>query len=1752
MIFLEGYTIFEKIHDGFKSEIYRGKRKSDSLPVVLKLLKSKYPSPIDIARLQFEYEIYKKMNSPGVLKIYAMENYGNSPVIIMEDIFGKPLKSVINKEPLNLNTFLWMSMKITETLAFIHKNHIVHKDINPNNIIINLDTEEIRIIDFGNSTQLSKESMQAINVNRLEGTLKYISPEQTGRMNRTLDYRTDFYSLGVTFYEMLTGKLPFESKDNMELVHCHIARRPVNIKTIKPDIPDVISEIVMKLLEKDPERRYQSASGLYFDLEECFSRFESSGKVEYFEIGKNDIINEFRVSQKLYGREKEIKILMDAYKRVCIGNIELMLVSGFSGIGKSSIVNEIHKPIVENKGYFISGKFDQYKRNIPYSALIDAFKMIVQQILSESNEDINYWREKILNALGQNTQIIADVVPEVEMIVGKQPVLPDLAAIESQNRFNLTFQKFVRTLCSEEHPLTIFLDDLQWADLSSLKIIEILMGDIENKYMFIIGAYRDNEISGSHPLMLTVKEIEKTAASLTMLLLMPLDLDSVNQLMSDTLMREPDKTKELSELCIQKTGGNPFFLNQFLCTLNKDNFITFDNSLNMWRWNISSIKNIGVTENILDLMVKKIKKLPKNTQDILKLAACIGNTFDLRILSIISGKSPDKVSEDIWDAFLEEMVIPLDNNYKYTGNTDGKDINYRFLHDKIQQASYSLITSEERKVIHLKIGRMILENIPENEREEKLFDLVNHFNFAIDLIDSIDERDLITKLNFEAGKKAKASAAYEPAYNYFSSGIKLLGNDSWERQYDTAVSIYIEAAEAAYLSLNFESMDTLIQTVLNKAKTAIEKARVYEIKIQAYIAQNNLRKAVETSRHALSLFGIKLPEKGSLFSLLREVLKVIFILSGRKVEKLSELPQMSDPNILSVMRIMSDVISILYYTDSKLSIIISFKQVMLSIKYGNAPASHYAYTAFGVFISGLLGRVDLGYRYGELALSLVEESKSKQYRAKIYSVASCCLRIWKEPLDNVLTSLLDGYKYGFEDGDFEFAGHCARSYVFILFCSGKELNDIENKVETFRKVVSSFKQKTALNYLEMLGQMIFNLKSETENILILSGEIYNEEGMLPIHLQENERRAIAVVYVYKYMLCYYFEDYNRAVDLLEKAEEYLDSVFGNYEAALFHLYNALARLAIYSSVEKDKQKQYLRKINSSSRKIKKWTKHCPWNFQNKFYLIEAERARVFGQDSKAMEYYNKSIELAKENGFIQEEAMANELAGKFYLERKLAQVGEVYLRNAHYCYFKWGAQNKAKAMELKYPDLFSSKSEVNFITSKSTSSTNSAEALDMASILKATQAISGEILLDKLLKKLIQIVLENAGAQRVVFIIKRGSDLIVEATGSIESNEVSVMMSIPIDKYNDISMSIINYVSRTRDSIVLDDASALERTASDAYIILNKPKSVLCVPISNKGDVTGILYLENNLTSGAFTEDRIKILNILSSQLAISMENANLYTHLDELVNERTKELSSALENLKSIQSQLIESEKMAALGQLVAGISHEINTPVGVSITSASFLQQKTAELKQLYEGGKIKREDLEGYLEICGESGRIILANAMRAGNLIRSFKQVAVDQSNDERRKFNMREYIEHILLSLSPKLKSAKHNVKINCRDELEVICSPAAIAQIITNFIVNSIKHGYDFGETGNISIDIQEIKGKILLKYSDDGKGINEEYLNKIYEPFFTTKRSSGGTGLGLNIVYNNVSQKLGGTIKCISEEGKGTTFIIEFPNGIE
>ncbi len=1604
MLHIPGYSVKQKIYEGKKIIIYSGIRLNDNIPILLKLLHSEYPSLYDVARLKKEYELNQKINSDNVLKIYSIETYEKTPVLISENFGGEFLQKILNTTiKFNLKVFLDIAIKLSQSLIDIHNSNIIHKSIKPNTVIIDIEKGLVKLTGFGNASFFSKENGTIDAITNLDDNLDYISPEQTGRMNRSLDYRTDFYSLGILFYKMLTGSLPFKASDKLGIIHCHLAVKPTPLNEIDLEIPKVISDIVEKLIEKMPENRYQKASDLKRDLQKCMDVLIENGSISNFKIGQREISDAFKLPDKLYGREQEIKTLKSVFKRIKNNSKEAIMVAGYPGVGKSQLVSKVQESIKKQSGYFISGKFDQFEHDIPYSALINSFKDLIQQILNESQEQVEVWKRKLLNALGPNGQLIVNFIPEIEKIIGKQQEIIEAATDETKNRFFKAFKDFVRTFCEGNYPLIIFLDDLQWADLSSLKLIEILLGDTEIKNMLFIGAYRYNEINETHPLRIILNNIQKENIIVNTIFLKPLKLNHIKQLISETFHCDLNESNSLAQLCLQKTEGNPFFLSQFLYSLYKDQLIWFNREEWKWQWDLENIQNAQITDNVIKLITTRMLKLPKNTIEILKLAACIGNQFDLNTLSVIFKNTFSNTYNNLFFAIKEGLILPNINTFSSPDKMNDLIPNaYTFLHDHVQQAAYSLIEEEHRKEIHLKIGRLMLSATDFIENEAKVLDIVNQLNFGIELVNDPFEKEEIANLELTAAKIAKKSTAYDIAYKYSKIGMDLIQDNGWKNSYKLMHSLYVEASEIACLNGDFQSVEEYSIVAINNSQTVLDKVKLYEIKIIAYTIQNKKLEVIDTALFVLNLLGMNFPRKPNLTQVLISFAKTKLMSIGRKPASLFKLPEMTNSSLSAALRIMVKMGMSTYMISPNLFLLITLKAVRLYVKYGNLDSSPIGYAAYGMLLC-YIGDIDSGHEFGKLSLKLLDKFNAKEYEAQTIVLINSFISSWKLSTKNTLNEFINAYLIGLETGNINYACTAACLYSIYAYYSGENLADLERKMSEYSKVMQKVNNKEALITQSIYQQSVLNLIGLSGNTCCLKGTVYDEDKMIPIHLEAQDIGTLCNAYINKSILSYIFTNYDIAIETSSMAEKYLSGVNGTLTVPVFYFYNSLIMLATLHQCSLTMQKKILNKIYKNQEKMKKWSRHAETNFLHKFYLVEAEISRVLGNNLNAVDFYEKAIKLASDNGYIQEEALSNELAAKFYISIGNKKISKVYMEEAIYCYTLWGATAKINQLKKLYPQIlnfYKINSVIdNVAVTLERKSIKSSMLLDTETIIKATHAISKEIKLEELLKKLVYILLENAGAQKVLYLVKKERNYIVQAKGSVEGNSIKVLNELNFESDESLPNKIIHYVERSMDTIILNDPSDSQKYISDPYIINNKPKSIMCMPVLSKGNILGILYLENSLIEGAFNDERIEILKIISSQLAISLENATLYTNLERSEKELRKhhdELETLIEQRTAkLKEEIIERKKAQKLLEEMA--THDNLT----GLANRKLFQSKLDSSLKLAKDNRfllgILFIDLDGFKEINDtlghDSGDMVLKTiAKRLLKTVRKFDTVS----------------------------------------------------------------------------------------------------------------------------------------------------------------
>jgi predicted ATPase/serine phosphatase RsbU (regulator of sigma subunit)/tRNA A-37 threonylcarbamoyl transferase component Bud32 len=1497
---ITAYQILETLYKTEKTSIFLALNDKGE-KIAIKTPTSAFPTLAELKRFETEFAISSNVQGDGILKVFALLPQSNTVAIVSEYVEHPTLGNFLkNSGEITVEEALQIAINIAKTLEAIHQKNVIHKDINANNILIDPQTLKTIIIDFDIATQLSVEKKEIVNINHLEGSLLYISPEQTGRMNRNIDYRTDLYSLGVLLYEMLTGELPFKSQEKMELIHAHIALMPQPPHFINKEIPKIISEIVLKLLAKNAEDRYQSAKGLHNDLATCLSYLiEKEDEVEYhIELGKIDYTDKFHIPQKLYGREEECIKLLQTFDEVCReGVAKIMLIKGYSGIGKSALIQEIQKPITKQKGYYIKGKFEQFQRNIPYSAIIQAFDVLIDTILTESNAQLYVWKNSLLEALDGNGEVITEVIPRLELIIGKQEEVEKLPPTETQNRFNYIFERFIKVFTQKKHPIALVIDDLQWADSASLQLIDLFLKNAQNQYLFIIASYRDNEVDEVHPLTLMLKDLENYT-NIESISLKNLTVQHIQSILVDTLKTTHEATTTLAQLIFDKTQGNPFFVNQFLITLYEDKLLTFDYNAYKWQWNDDKIKAKNITDNVVELLVNKIEKLPEETVKLLQFAAAFNTKFNTAILKDIADIDSEENVEKYLIYALEEQLILT--------TTRG----YRFQHDRIQQASYSLIEAKDLASVHLKIGQTLLKNNVGEQLDKEIFNVVNQLNRAKELITDEENITSLKNLNFQAAIKAKNANAYVSALDYLYKTLALTSDNMWQTEYTFALQLHEELMQMEYLNGYFENSEKYAQIALENAKNVLEKANIYNILIVQSTLQAQYADAISFGKKALSLLDFIVPDDANLEAGIGAGIGAVMQnLGGRNILDLVHAVDAEDQRDILVAKILVNMAAPAYLSNPNLWTFVIVNATALGLEKGNVPELCTAYSSYGILSGIIFGDYLSGSQYGEFAYKLSEKYNNLGQKSNTCFVAGTFLTYTTKPAKDALPIYKEGVQIGLQAGELQFAAYNAMNMPFLSFLQGDSSDKILNYYEESLQIVSKYKNIMGIDIVlsnYVLLKELTNL--EIPNFKNLPTTF---EDILAQAQANNSFVGVFNNYLFKSVVSLVMQSYEDALQNIGIAQNFLPFMVGTMQVFFFHLYQSVIKIRAVEAGFTNKD-EVLEQIKDGLSVLQKMNELNPANFANKYHFLQAEIAQLEGHYLEAMNLYDLAIEESRKNEFVFENALVTEGAALFYEKINKPKIAQIYWQEAYQAYSIWGASKKLEQLQKKYNFLLKAKTsyQANSTlksvtqTSMSPKSTESvSNELDFVTLLKASQMLSEEVVLDALLEKMMKILIENSGAQRGFLFLHRGDKPHLEAAVDVSNEKISILQSMPLEDIKEsellLSTEIVNYVLHTQKIVVLDDAMHVGQFINIPYINKQQVKSLLCMPMLKTGKMVGILYLENNLSIGSFTKEHLEVLNVLSTQMAISVENALLYENLEDKVEQRTLQLNEAYQQIK-------------------------------------------------------------------------------------------------------------------------------------------------------------------------------------------------------------------------------------------------------------
>jgi predicted ATPase/signal transduction histidine kinase len=1704
-----------KLYESDKSLIYRAFDNINKQHVVLKILKAGCLDPYETARYKNEYEIIRSFDLESPAKTHSFEKYNGSYVLILEDIQGVSLNKFCENRVLDLEEYLEIAINIVTSLGIIHEKNIIHKNLNPSNIIYNPQTRQIKIIDFGISSVFLKGIGNVKKTEDIESDVAYISPEQTGKMDCLITFRSDFYSLGIMFYELFGGTLPFTDLDPMGMVHAHFAKQPLELYRLNSKIPKPLSDIVMKLMEKNPDNRYQNTLSIINALTQCRHLVKNKSQNFSSAVHTPNLSDELKICDQIFGREKELDKLSSLFKEVCMGRKKYASVSGNAGVGKTALVMEFCKKNVLNKGYFISGKFDQVHQDNPLGAIVDAFSQLIRQILMEKESIFKQYRNNLQTSLGNNGQLMIDLFPELEYIIGPQNPVAELPIVEAQNRFTYVFQNFIRGFMHLGHPIVFFLDDLQWADASSLNFLQRILFSEGIEFGFFIGAFRDNEVDHSHPWHTALNDFKKNGLETSNIHLDPLNLTCVNQFVSSSLHCSSEKCFDLSELVGKKTTGNPFFIKEFLKSVYEKKMLEFDMLTNTWKWKLAQIEEMSVTGTVTTLVMDKLHSVNLDTMNLLKNAACMGNRFHVDTLSLICDMSLSQVIPLLNEAVKQGILIRISDACKFINGDNHSTAlkepkEYKFSHDRFQNVAYSLIKQKDKANLHWKIGNLLLEARPDRENREDILGIANHLNLGKPFITKESQKHKLAKINLLAAKKAKRASAYQAAFSYLEAGVSIFCPDiqtetgiisPWDKDYDLCLSLHETAAETAFLVSSYDRMEVLSGIINKKAKKLTDLLKINQVRIRALFAQNRLLEAIDLALSFAGKLGVKLPKRPTMAHVSYELFKMKFFLKGKDIEKFADLPAMTNLEKIAAINILSSMTMPAVYALPNLVPLIIFKAVQLSVTSGNTETSLFAYAGYGLIMCGITGDISIGYQFGELARKLLSRLNAGRMRARTLLVVHGFIRHWKVHIREILPPLLEAIQSGLEFGDHQYTASCVQVYCSGLLYTGIDLEKVDQDTKSYSELVKKLNQSVALKSILIVRQTVDNLKGKSENPWQLKESIFNYEKMYPLLETSNDQWSLFTANLMSLILCFLFEKYDMAVEFIPRIRQHLNVAKGSPDTAVFNFFESLSILAFLQKHDRKNQKKYLSRVRKNQEQMKKWSQFAPMNFEHLFCLVEAERFNLEQNSKNAKTFYDLAIQYSNKNGYINYEAIANELTGKFYLKHQDLNRAKDYILLAHHSYMRWGALRKAIDMEKKYGLFFQKYALPNVGTGF--------KNIDIYAVLKASQAISKTMEFDRLMTELVRVVIEYSGAQKACIFLYSDKVLKIEAIAKTDPDKIKFFNSMVVDEKNtEFPLSILYYSIRSRQSVILKDASKKNKFTSDPYFMESKPFSILCKPLIKKNTVIGILYLENNLLNGAFSEGNLNILDFFTSQILVSIENSQLYEALVREIENKDKaviEIKAKQELLQNVSAELVSAEERER-----KTIAEDLHDSVSQSL-AFSISRLKSLDLSDLYS-------TTDQLLEV--------LTFLTQAANNIRS---LTFQLSPPLLRDLGFEDSLEWLCEDFF-----TRYDLKILFKNGLqESVCLDETVKLILYRAVrelaMNIVKHARVKSAELNLFLE----NNYFVVVLEDKGAGFDVQSSLEKSQRF------------GLFSIYKRM-EAINGSIEIFSEKTKGTKVIIK------
>ncbi|WP_437336705.1 sensor histidine kinase [Sorangium sp. So ce394] len=1649
--------------------------------VVQKTVRGTPPAPGAAALLLREHAFLRRLDVPGIARPLALEGPESAPALLLEDAGPEDLERRIGRGPLALDAFFHVAVALADVCARIHAGGVVHRAIAPSRVVLGADGQ-VTLVHFADAAELTS-APGAVELEKLKA-LPFLSPEQLGRTGRFVDTRSDLYALGATFYAMLIGAPPFQELDPLALVHAHMARSPVPAHAVSPYVPAALSEIVQRLLAKMPELRYQSAESLAQDLREARRRWLAAGDVAPFELGRLDLARRLPLPERLFGRARELAALHDALARAAEGRTELALVTGDAGIGKTALVRALGDAVAERGGRFIEGKFDLRAANVPYASLAEALRGLAAALRAEPEDS----RAALREAASAPCRALAELCPELADLLAALPELPAADPRRAESRFLLAIQGFVRAVAAQRPPLAIFLDDLQWTDAASLRVLRALAADPGSRHVLLIAAYRPKEVGLTHPLQGALEELRQAEIPTTRVPLGPLDAEAIVALLAGALRCEPERARPLAELILVKTAGNPFFIRQLLRSLQEKRLLLFDAGRSTWTWDLGRIERVGATDNVVQLMAESVRKLPEEAQELLQIAACIGKRAALEIVAAVSGRSVDEALASLGKPLCEGLLLPD------SARERGAELAIRFAHDRVQQAAYELAPAERRGQLHLEIGRFLLEASPGGGAEGALFDAVDQLNLGPAPLDP-EQRGRLAELNHRAGLKARRAAAYGPALAYFRSGLRLLPEGAPRSCYALWFSLHRDAAECAALTDQHARARALVEEGLRHAASIPERVDLEALRIMSATITGEHDLALGWGRDALRAhFGVELsaPDLDEEIAAQRRAIRAH--LGARSPESLVDLPRATKPEERAHMKLLAEMVAPAWFADRKQLLLLTSLGVRLALEHGNASASILPYAGHAMLLAAE-GELWCAQGFGRLAVELAQRFEDRAQETIARYMVNEFVRPWVAPLASSAGSFREIVALGLSSGELRFASYARTGLVEHSFAAGVELDrvlvDLNDAIAFSRQTGN----RSTLFYQLAYRQTIRCLKGLTRRRGAADDAEFDETAFF--EAAQREPPARCVYHILRLQASYVYRDLAQATAHSDAAVPCIHFISGYIPECQHALYTALTLLQRCDEADAPERAALLARAADLRRVLQRWESGCAENFLPRRLLVDAEIARVERELELAGARYDEAVDAATRGGFLQLSALGNELAGRFYHGLGRARIAALYLRAARQGFARWGASEKARALADEFglsgpceePELAEERLP--------------AVALDALSLLKAAETLSGEIVLDRLLEKLLGVCLEAAGAQRGALVLEEEGELFVRALGSVAA-PVSIERA-PLCRSREVPRRVVEHAHRAQETLVLDDAASEPEQGRDPRFADGGSRSVLVLPIRRNEARLGVVYLENDLTTQAFTRDRVHVLELLSDQIAIALENARLYREAQHAIRVRDDFLSVA---------------------------SHELRTPVTSLRLGIQALLRRNGHAPDDRVGRALHRLDRQ-VQRLTRLIDDLLDVSQLHTGRLELHVEPV------------DLAEVVDEVVERLGERVAQSGSPLSVRAAPSIVGSWDRSRLEQVVSNLLDNALK----FGAGKPIEITVARKDGAAELVVQDQGIGIPASRLPYVFERFerAVSSRHFGGLGLGLHVV-KTIVEALGGAVRVESRQGEGARFTVELP----